>query len=113
MVTNESVIEEGAAQEPDDVRVCCGGDCMARNALQLLTVLEETYSNDPTVSVATRNCTGYCSIGPNVDVNGNVVHHNTPRTVCEHVEEARALPHNQGMVTDAAINHIIDREDLF
>lgn len=113
MVTNEPAASEESPREPDDVRVCCGGDCMARNAVQLVTVLEEVYKDDATVSVATRNCTGYCSIGPNVDVNGNIVHHNTPRSVQENVENARTLPHNQGMVTDAAINLIIDREDLF
>ncbi len=113
METNEAAVAEDGVKGPDDIRVCCGGDCMARRSAELLVVLEEKYKDDPTASVATCRCTGYCSIGPNVDVNGNIVHHNSPRNVVEHVEHARTLPPQQGMVTDAAIDQLIQREDLF
>jgi NADH:ubiquinone oxidoreductase subunit E len=113
MATNGEEVASSERKAADEVRVCCGGDCMARRSEELLTVLEEKYKNDPSVSVATCRCTGYCSIGPNVDVNGNIVHHNSSRNVVEQVEHARTLPPQQGMVTDAAIDFIIQREDLF
>lgn len=97
----------------DGIRVCVGGSCIPNGARGVLAKLEEHLGiaageENETVSLDTHSCTGYCSLGPNVEVNGNVIRHNTSQNTVEKIEEARKLPQGQGWLS----THDLDTIDL-
>lgn len=104
-----------ANTEPDKICVCNDSDCGPRGASRLMDRLKTFFGVEPgtrnsEVDLDFRGCTGYCSLGPNVAVNGNVVNHLTPETVVEKVQEARTLPHSQGFISDIDIERFLKND---
>lgn len=102
-------------EKPDTIRVCCGSDCSPRGARSIMERIVQHYQcnvgeHTGNVAVDFRGCTGYCSLGPNVAVNENVVNHCTPENVINKIEQARTLPPSQGLISDVEIEKFLNDE---
>ena len=73
------------------VKVCCSGKCKGRGSDRILAVLERER---PTESVVerTEDCMGYCGMGPNVAVNGNILHRLHPDDAATRIRKEVASP---------------------
>lgn len=60
------------------IKVCVSGKCKGRGADAVFVALERGCSDRALVS-KTGECMGYCGLGPNVAVDGNILHHMHPR----------------------------------
>lgn len=55
------------------IKVCMSGKCQGRGALGVFAALERGSSARALVS-KTSECMGYCGLGPNVAIDGNILH---------------------------------------
>ncbi len=78
------------------VNVCCGQSCSQIGSERVQERLEEAG-----FEVQKRGCTGYCSYGPNVEVNGNLVHHCDSKDMEARVEATTKLPEGKAKELDA------------
>ncbi len=95
-----------------NVNVCNGSKCTPRGASDVMSSLEKCCKNDPNVRLDFRSCTGYCELGPNVEVNGNIVNHCTELNVCEKVKQAMSLPEGDGAIGNIDIEEILENDIL-
>jgi NADH:ubiquinone oxidoreductase subunit E len=96
---------------PNDVKICCSGKCKGRGSERVFAALEREYPGDATIS-KTDLCMGYCGMGPNVAINGNILHHMHQDDVTRRVEEEIARPsprlHGLGSRTIDDLDSVLD-----
>lgn len=94
-----------------NIKVCCGGECTINGAERVQERLQKEFETDQETKISTRDCTGYCSVGPNIDVNGNIVHHGTRDDMEQRVREALAMEPHQGGIPDLNIDELLEKLD--
>ena len=94
-----------------NIKVCCGGECTINGSERVQKRLQKEFSNNQEVEISTRDCTGYCSIGPNIDVNGNIVHHGARDDMVQRVQEALVMESDQGGIPDLDIDELLEKLD--
>lgn len=60
------------------IKVCVSGKCKGRGADAVFVAVQGGCSDRAAVS-KTNECMGYCGLGPNIAVDGNILHHLHPR----------------------------------
>jgi len=77
--------------ETNVVKICLSEKCRARGSKGVLSALENREGLPATIE-KTDQCMGYCGMGPNVAVNGNILHHMRPDEAKRRVEEELLHP---------------------
>ncbi|MBP9751637.1 MAG: (2Fe-2S) ferredoxin domain-containing protein [Candidatus Moranbacteria bacterium] len=96
------------------IKVCCSGRCKGRGSGRIFAVLEREYATEGIVE-KTDECMGYCGMGPNVAVNGNILHQLHPENAAKRIREEATHPspkiHGLGAKTIDDLDSVLD--DLF
>jgi NADH:ubiquinone oxidoreductase subunit E len=97
--------------KPHDVKVCCSGKCAGRGSERVFVTLEREGGDDMIIEKTT-NCFGYCAMGPNVAVDGNILHHLNPGDAITRVRREITHPspkiHGLGGKTLDDLDSILD-----
>lgn len=67
------------------IQSCVSGKCRGRGADAVFSALMRECAGEGKVS-GTAECMGYCGLGPNVVVDGNILHHMHPRDAVSRVK---------------------------
>lgn len=93
------------------IKVCLSGKCKGRGSDRVFAVLDREFAMDGGVE-KTDECMGYCGMGPNVAVNGNILHHLHPDDAAERIREELAHPspkiHGLGTKTIDDLDSVLD-----
>jgi len=96
---------------PHVIKVCCSGKCKGRGSERVFSVLERDCSHEASVEKTTE-CMGYCGMGPNVAVNGNILHHLHPDDAAKRTSEEMDCPspkaHGLGTKTIDDLDSVLD-----
>lgn len=96
------------------IKVCCSGKCKGRGNERVFAALERECATEGTIE-KTDECMGYCGMGPNVAVDGNILHELHPEDAAKRVREELAHPspkvHGLGTKTVDDLDSVLD--DLF
>jgi NADH:ubiquinone oxidoreductase subunit E len=68
------------------IKVCVSGKCGGKGSEKIAETLERDCIDCGSVE-RTGECFGYCALGPNVAVDGNILHHMNPRDAASRVKE--------------------------
>lgn len=60
------------------VRVCVNVNCCQRGSQKVADVLRESFTEDEAEITVSNDCFRFCKSGPNVAVNGAILHHMHP-----------------------------------
>lgn len=60
------------------IRVCIHKTCCQRGSEKIYTTLKQSFSDDEADIAKTENCFRFCESGPNIAVNGAVLHRMSP-----------------------------------
>ena len=93
------------------VKVCTSGKCKGKGSPAIAETLTQGCAGCATVTT-TDDCFGDCGMGPNVAVDGNILHHMNPRDAVAHVKEELAHPskkvHGLGGKTLDDLDSVLD-----
>ncbi len=70
------------------VRICTHITCCQRGSQRIATALTEAFRGTDTEVTTTENCFRFCKSGPNVAVNGALLHHMNPGNAATKVRAA-------------------------
>lgn len=70
------------------IRVCTHQTCCQRGSEKIFTALKQSFSEDEADIATTGDCFRFCKSGPNVAVNGALLHHVSPTNASARVREA-------------------------
>lgn len=93
------------------VKICCSGKCKGRGSDRLFAAIEKECVPE-TIVQKTTECMGYCGMGPNVAVDGNILHGLHPDSAGKRVKDEIAEPspkrHGLGSKTIDDLDSILD-----
>lgn len=93
------------------VKVCCSGKCKGRGSERIFSVTERACADKVAIE-RTNECMGYCGMGPNVAVNGNILHHmhpdNAGKRIHEEIDHPSQKIHGIGTKTVDNLDDILD-----
>lgn len=72
-------------EKSHSVKICVSGKCRGRGSDRVAGVIERDPPENASVE-RTSHCMGYCGMGPNVAVDGNILHQMHPDTAVKRVE---------------------------
>ena len=70
------------------IRICTHTSCCQRGSEKIATTLKQSFSTDEADIATTGDCFRFCKSGPNIAVNGAVLHHMSPANAAARVREA-------------------------
>jgi NADH:ubiquinone oxidoreductase subunit E len=70
------------------IRVCVNVNCCQRGSQEVATTLEKAFIDGSTEVITSENCFRFCKSGPNVAVNGAMLHHMSPSNAVARVRQA-------------------------
>jgi NADH:ubiquinone oxidoreductase subunit E len=70
------------------VRVCTNINCCQRGSKKIYETLKQSFSETEAHIETTENCFRFCKSGPNIAVDGAVLHHISPANAAARVREA-------------------------
>jgi NADH:ubiquinone oxidoreductase subunit E len=93
------------------VKICCSGKCKGRGSERLFTAIEKENVPETTIEKTTE-CMGYCGMGPNVSVNGNILHglhsDSIGKRIRDEIVDPSAKVHGLGSKTIDDLDSILD-----
>ncbi len=92
------------------IRVCVNTDCCSRGSERSAERLRAALGEEADIET-TGDCFRYCQLGPNVAVDGHVLHGVTPERAVAEVR--RELSHPRRVRTDGVGTRSIDELDSF
>ena len=72
------------------IRVCVNVNCCQRGSREVAATLEKAFIADEVEVQASESCFRFCKSGPNVAVNGAILHHLNPSDAEKRVRAALA-----------------------
>lgn len=70
------------------IRVCTNTSCCQRGSEKIAAALKQSLRADEADITTTGDCFRFCKSGPNIAVNGAVLHHISPANAAARVREA-------------------------
>lgn len=94
------------------IKVCVSGKCKGRGADAVFVALERGCSDHRALVSKTGECMGYCGLGPNIAVDGNILHHMHPRDAASRANRELDTPspkeHGLGSKTLDELDSFLD-----
>ncbi|QQS15757.1 MAG: (2Fe-2S) ferredoxin domain-containing protein [Candidatus Moraniibacteriota bacterium] len=85
-------MELSASHKKPFVKVCVHRDCCEKGSDRLYAKLSHEVSSDEADIQKTEDCFRFCKKGPNIAVDGNVLHHMNERNVVSRVRSEIRRP---------------------
>lgn len=93
------------------IKICISEKCSGRGSAKVADALEQECADSGTIEKSSQ-CFGYCGMGPNVAVNGNILHHMRPQDAAPRVKTEIAHPspkkHGLGEKTLDDLDDVLD-----
>lgn len=97
--------------ESPTIKICLSGKCSGKGAAKVADAIEQECADSGRIEQSDQ-CFGYCGIGPNVAVNGNILHHMRPQDAASRVKTEIAHPspkkHGLGEKTLDDLDDVLD-----